>query len=56
MIVYRVVHPLAIVQRGGIIYLVCAFADYGDVPLLALHRMKEALVFYEAAGKALTSI
>jgi predicted DNA-binding transcriptional regulator YafY len=49
--VYRVVHPLAIVQRGGIIYLVCRFADYHDVCTLALHRVKEASLIYEPARR-----
>lgn len=50
--VYPVVHPLAIVQRGGIIYLVCTFADYGDVRTLALHRIQEAELIYEAATRS----
>lgn len=50
--VYPVVHPLAIVQRGGIVYLVCTFADYHDVRTLALHRVKEAELIYTAARKS----
>lgn len=50
--VYPVVHPLAIVQRGGIIYLVCTFADYKDVRTLALHRVKEAELIYTAARRS----
>jgi predicted DNA-binding transcriptional regulator YafY len=49
--VYPVVHPLAIVQRGGIIYLVCTFADYTDVRTLALHRVEEASLIYETAKR-----
>ncbi len=49
---YPVVHPLAIVQRGGIIYLVCTFADYGDVRTLALHRIQEAELIYETAKRS----
>jgi predicted DNA-binding transcriptional regulator YafY len=50
--VYPIVHPLAIVQRGGIIYLVCTFADYDDVRTLALHRVKEAEPIYTAARRS----
>lgn len=49
--IYPVVHPLAIVQRGGIIYLVCRFADYNDVCTLALHRVQEASLIYEEAKR-----
>lgn len=49
--VYPVVHPLAIVQRGGIIYLVCTFAEYGNVRTLALHRIQDADVIYEKANR-----
>lgn len=49
--VYPVVHPLAIVQRGGLIYLVCTFADYADVRTLALHRVQEAHLIYEDARR-----
>lgn len=45
---YPIVHPLAIVQRGGIIYLVCTFADYDDVRTLALHRIQQAHLIHEA--------
>lgn len=50
---YPVVHPLAIVQRGGIIYLVCMFADYADVRMLALHRVQQAQARYEPARRVL---
>ena len=46
---YEVVHPLAIVQRGGLIYLVCMFADYDDARTLALHRVQAAELRYESA-------
>ena len=49
--VYPVVHPLAIVQRGGIIYLVCTFGEYDDVRTLALHRIRDANIIYEKANK-----
>lgn len=47
--VYAAVHPLAVVQRGALIYLVCMFADYEDVRTLALHRIEQAEVLYEPA-------
>jgi predicted DNA-binding transcriptional regulator YafY len=47
--VYEAVHPLAVVQRGGVIYLVCMFADYEDVRTVALHRIEQAEALYEAA-------
>jgi predicted DNA-binding transcriptional regulator YafY len=50
--VYPVVHPLAIVQRGGIIYLVCTFGQYDDIRTLALHRIQDANVIYEKARRA----
>ena len=49
---YPVVHPLAIVHRGGIIYLVCMFADYADVRMLALHRVQQAEALFEPARKS----
>lgn len=49
--VYAVVHPLAIVERGGLIYLVCMFADYEDVRTIALHRVHQAEMRYEDARK-----
>lgn len=45
--IYPVVHPHAIVQRGGIIYLVCTFAAHDDVRTLALHRIRKAELIYE---------
>jgi len=49
--VYAAVHPLAVVQRGGIVYLVCMFADYDDVRTVALHRVQLAEALYEPARK-----
>ena len=48
---YPVVHPLAVVQRGAVIYLVCMFADYADVRTLALHRIAHAVARMEPARK-----
>lgn len=49
--VYQAVHPLAVVQRGGLIYLVCMFADFEDVRTIALHRVQQAEALYEPARK-----
>lgn len=38
---YRV-HPLGLVFRDGIVYLVCTVKDYEDIRHLALHRMTSA--------------
>ncbi|MHB1512320.1 helix-turn-helix transcriptional regulator [Acidiferrobacter sp.] len=39
-VAYEAVHPLGLVQRGAVLYLVCTFFDYTDPLLLVLHRMK----------------
>lgn len=49
--VYDAVHPLAIVQRGGIIYLACMFGAYEDVRTIPLHRIVAAEARYEDARK-----
>lgn len=36
------IHPLAIVQRGVITYLICTFYTYTDLRLLTLHRISKA--------------
>ena len=46
---YPAVHPLAIVQRGALVYLVCMFAGYEDVRTIALHRVQQAEALYEPA-------
>ncbi len=38
------IHPLALVSKDGMLYMVCVFSGYQDVRLLALHRMEEAKV------------
>ena len=38
---YRV-HPLGIVQRGAVTYLVATLNDYSDIRLLAVHRIRSA--------------
>lgn len=42
-------HPLALVQRGPVLYLSCRFYDYEDVRMLPLHRISSAQVREEAA-------
>jgi predicted DNA-binding transcriptional regulator YafY len=49
--VYTAVHPLAVVQRGGLVYLVCMFDRYDDVRTIALHRVQQAEVLYESSRK-----
>jgi predicted DNA-binding transcriptional regulator YafY len=49
--VYTSVHPLAVVQRGGLVYLACMFDRYDDVRTIALHRLQQAEVLYEPARK-----
>jgi len=49
--VYEHVHPLAVVQRGALIYLVCMFAEYDDVRTIALHRVQHAEMLYEPVRK-----
>lgn len=48
---YASVHPLAIIQRGQIIYLVCMFSDYDDIRTLAMHRVVEAEMLYLPSRK-----
>jgi predicted DNA-binding transcriptional regulator YafY len=43
------VHPLALVQRGPVLYLSCLFYDYEDARMLPLHRIVAAQVRGEAA-------
>lgn len=49
--VYAAVHPLAVVQRGGVVYLVCMFDHYDDVRTVVLHRVQKAEALYEPARK-----
>ena len=49
--VYASVHPLAVVQRGSVVYLVCMFDRYDDVRTIALHRVQQAEVLYESARR-----
>lgn len=43
------VHPLGIVQRGEVTYLVATLYDYTDIRLLAVHRIKSAQVLVQPA-------
>lgn len=49
--VYDAVHPLGVVQRGALVYLVCMFAGYDDVRTIALHRVQQAEALYEPARR-----
>ncbi|MBI3713742.1 MAG: WYL domain-containing protein [Burkholderiales bacterium] len=51
--IYDLVHPLAIVQRGKLLYLVCTFADHDDPRLLALHRVVSATLLYDESRRPL---
>lgn len=48
-VVYNV-HPLGIVNRHGVIYLVCTLWDYQDIKQLALHRLKSAEILEDKAA------
>lgn len=37
------IHPLGLLSRGPVIYLICTLFDYGDVRQLALHRLSAPL-------------
>lgn len=43
---YDLVHPLAIIQRGKMLYLVCTFSDYDDIRMLAVHRIVTAEMLF----------
>ena len=43
------VHPLGIVQRGAVTYLVATLYDYTDIRLLAVHRIHSAQVLDQPA-------
>jgi predicted DNA-binding transcriptional regulator YafY len=45
----RTVHPMALVVRDQLTYLLCVFADHTDVRQLVLHRAQEARVLDAAA-------
>lgn len=45
------VHPLGVVTRDTVIYLVCTMWDFTDVRQLALHRMQSATIQEEACNR-----
>jgi predicted DNA-binding transcriptional regulator YafY len=47
----EIVNPLALVQRGAVLYLVCTFADRPDPRMLVLHRMVAAQMLDEPARR-----
>lgn len=44
-------HPLGIVQRGAVTYLVATLSDYTDIRLLAVHRIQAAQILDKSANK-----
>jgi predicted DNA-binding transcriptional regulator YafY len=48
---WRVISPLALVVRDGIVYLVCVYDGYTDPRQLALHRMPAAELLNEPAQR-----
>jgi len=44
------IHPLGIVHRMGVVYLICTLWQYDDIKQLALHRFKAATIEDEAAN------
>jgi predicted DNA-binding transcriptional regulator YafY len=44
-------HPLAVVQRGAVTYLVATIFDYKDVHLFALHRFRDISILDEPAHR-----
>jgi predicted DNA-binding transcriptional regulator YafY len=46
-VTYRI-HPLALIQRGGLIYLYVRINDYEDIKILALHRIEVAEILSES--------
>src|SRR5438034_1771029 len=45
------IHPLGIVARDQLVYLVCKFYDYEDARQVALHRIKAAHVLPDRASR-----
>jgi predicted DNA-binding transcriptional regulator YafY len=45
------VHPLGLVFRDGVVYLVCTAKSYADIRHLALHRMTSAMLRDEPARR-----
>jgi predicted DNA-binding transcriptional regulator YafY len=47
---YRI-HPLGLVQRGQLVYVVCTIKAYSDIKLLAMHRLQSAKLTAHKASK-----
>lgn len=45
------IHPLGLVQRGQVLYLVCTIKTYPHLRLLALHRIQSAVTLEQALTK-----
>jgi predicted DNA-binding transcriptional regulator YafY len=45
------IHPLGLVQRGQVLYLVCTIKSYSHLRLLALHRIQAAATLEQALTK-----
>lgn len=45
----RIIHPLALVVRDRVVYLICVFDGYSDPRQLAMHRILSAEVLNDAA-------
>jgi predicted DNA-binding transcriptional regulator YafY len=45
-------HPLAVVQRGAVTYLVATIFDYKDAHLFALHRFRDISILNEPAHRS----
>ncbi len=45
----HVLHPLGLVQRGPVIYLLTTFNQYKDIRMLALHRIRSAVMLEDTA-------
>lgn len=46
-VIFRI-HPLALIQRGGLIYLYVRINDYEDTKTLVLHRIESATILEES--------
>jgi len=44
------IHPLALIQRGGLIYLYVRYFDYEDIKIIALHRIKSVKILDTATN------
>ena len=42
-------HPMGLIQRGGVMYLVCRMFNYTDPRIIVLHRMHSATVLEDPA-------